>query len=91
MIIRTGNRRHPDPWERRRHPYRYHPDALHEMLVDDGKRRKPLGGPMEKGAAFLIGACEKIAAHRRITVEDYFGQLTAEIAVHTGSTALPLA
>lgn len=89
--MKNGNRKHLDPWGRRRHPYRYDPDTLHRMLVDDATHNRVFGGPGEWGAAFLIGACEKIAGHRRTTVEDYFKALLAECASLTGRESVPLA
>lgn len=85
------NRRKLDPWDKRKHPYQYDPDVLHKMLLDDYVSNRPLGGPMEWGAAFLIGACEKIAAKRGVTPNDYFDALLAEGAALTGRTAVPLA
>lgn len=90
MKIR-GNRKDLDPWGRRQHPYRYDPQALHDMLVDDAVHNRVFGGPAEFGAMFLIGACEKIAAHRKTTVEDYFVSLLAECASLTGRETVPLA
>lgn len=85
------NRRKLDPWDKRKHPYTYDPDTLHKMLLDDYVSNRPLGGPMEWGAAFVLGACEKIAAHRRVSVDAYFEALLAEGATLTGRTAVPLA
>lgn len=80
-----------DNWRRRRHPDRYSPDELHAMLLDDYVHNRPLGGPMERGAAFTIGACQRIARHRGVSVEDYFQMLLAEGAAKTGRTTVPLA
>lgn len=85
------NRHKPDAWGARKHPYKYDADALHQMLLDDYVHHRPLGGPMEFGAAFLIGACEKIAAKRRCTPDDYFQVLLAEGTALTGSTSVALA
>lgn len=80
-----------DRWDKRRHPLRYSPDVLHAMLLDDYVHHRPLGGPGERGAAFLIGACAKIAKTRGVKPDDYFKALLAEGAEVTGSTAVALA
>jgi hypothetical protein len=80
-----------DPWDRRRHPYRYSPEVLHAMLLDDLVHHRPPGGPDERGVAFLLGACQKVAKDRRCTVNDYFEALLAQAASMTGSTAVALA
>lgn len=85
------NRRKLDPWNKRKHPYQYDPDTLHKMLLDDYVSNRPLGGPMEWGAAFVIGACEKVAVHRRVSVDAYFEAFLAEGAALTGRTTVPLA
>lgn len=80
-----------DPWRRRRHPNRYSVEDLHAMLLDDYVSNRPLGGPMEQGAAFLIGACARIAHHRGITTDEYFEALLAEGAALTGRSTVQLA
>lgn len=90
MKIR-GARKTLDPWGHRVHPHRYDPDTLHRMLIDDYTSFRPFGGPGDFGAAFLIGACEKVAGHRRIPVDDYFQQLLAEGQALTGRETVPLA
>jgi prolyl-tRNA editing enzyme YbaK/EbsC (Cys-tRNA(Pro) deacylase) len=85
------NGRKLDPWGKRRHPNRYSPDVLHAMLLDDYAHHRPLGGPGERGAAFTIGACAKVARARGVKPDDYFKVLLAEGAQVTGSTAVALA
>ncbi|MGK2948996.1 MAG: hypothetical protein ACSLFP_10505 [Acidimicrobiales bacterium] len=80
-----------DPHHARKRAGRYHADTLHEMLLADYVAGRPLGGPMERGTLFTIEACEKIAAYRRTTVEDYFTALLAEGAAKTGRTVVSLA
>lgn len=80
-----------DPHHRRLHASRYSPDVLHAMLLDDLTHRRPLGGPMERGALFTVEACARIAKHRRCSVDDYFEALLAEGANVTGTTEVPLA
>lgn len=80
-----------DPHHDRRHPHVYEADELHAMLIDDYVSHRPLGGPGTKGAAFLVGACEKIAAVRGITPEQAFTALLTEGTALTGSTAVAMA
>jgi hypothetical protein len=80
-----------DPHHQRQHPHAYDADELHAMLIDDYVTHRPLGGPGVRGAAFLIGACEKIAAVRGITPEVYFQAFLAEGVALTGSTAVAMA
>lgn len=80
-----------DEWGKRKHPNRYTPKELRAMLVDDGRNRRTLGGPAEKGCAFLIGACDRIAKADRIPVDDVFVSIVDEIQSLTGDVALPLA
>ena len=80
-----------DDWRKRRHPNRYSAEALHAMLLDDLVHHRPLGGPGERGCAFLIGACQKNARHRGVTPDAYFQALLAEGTAITGSTAVAMA
>lgn len=80
-----------DPHHKRRRAGKYSPDDLHAMLLDDYVHGRPLGGPMERGAVFTVEACARIAADRRVKVDDYFQALLAEGASKTGRTAVPLA
>lgn len=80
-----------DPHHDRKHPHIYDADDLHAMLIDDYVSHRPLGGPGTKGAAFLVGTCEKVAAVRGVTVDAYFQALLAEGVALTGSTAVAMA
>lgn len=80
-----------DPHHNRKHPHSYDADDLHAMLIDDYVSHRPLGGPGTKGAAFLIGACQKIATVRGITPEQAFQALLSEGVALTGSTAVAMA
>lgn len=80
-----------DPWRDRKRAARYSPEDLHAMLIDDYVAGRPLGGPMEDGALFLIEACARVAKRRRVSVDDYFEALLAEGASLTGRTVVPLA
>lgn len=80
-----------DPHHNRKHPHVYDADDLHAMLIDDYVSHRPLGGPGARGAAFLIGACQKIAAVRGLTPEQVFTGLLIEGTALTGSTAVAMA
>lgn len=80
-----------DPHHARKSARTYHADELHAMLLDDLVMARPLGGPMGKGALFTVEACAKIAAYRRVGVDDYFTALLAEGAAKTGRTTVALA
>lgn len=80
-----------DPHHARKHPHAYDAETLHAMLIDDYVAHRPLGGPAERGAGFLIGACQKIAYARGVTPEVYFQALLTEGAALTGSTAVAMA
>lgn len=84
-------RRKLDPWRNRRPVQHYSPTDLHAMLLDDYTHNRPLGGPMEPGAQWLVLACARIAEARRCTVDEYFQVLKAEGAELTGRTWVPLA
>lgn len=89
--MRNGNRKYEDPWGKRQHPYRYDPDILHAMLLDDYERFRPLWGPGLRGTEHLVFACEKVAAHRKVHVDTYFDALMAEGAARTSRTSTALA
>lgn len=80
-----------DPHHRRKRAGAYDTDTLHAMLLDDYVHARPLGGPMDRGALFVVEACAKIAAYRRVTVDAYFEALLAEGAAKTGRITVPLA
>lgn len=80
-----------DPHHARKRAGTYDADVLHQMLLDDLVAARPLGGPMERGALFTIEACQKVAAYRRVSIDDYFQALLAEGAVKTGRTTVALA
>lgn len=82
-------RNYIDPWGKRRHPYRYTPKALREMIVDDLVRYKPPGGPMEEGVAFLLGAVEKIAEADRSNPEATWLGLQDEASARLGHKVIP--
>lgn len=86
------NRTKLDPWDKRRHPDKYDPQTLRQMLVADIVAGRAPGGPMEKGAAFLIGACERIRkANGWATADDAFQSICAEAASISGHTNVALA
>jgi hypothetical protein len=80
-----------DPHHARKRAHRYDADTLHAMLLDDYMHNRPLGGPMERGAVFVVEACAKIAHTRRSTPNDVFEALLAEGAAATARTTVPLA
>lgn len=80
-----------DPWGQRRHPYQYEAKALRQMIVEDAIALRPLGGPMEPGAAFLLGACQVIARKERSTPDDVFKSILAEAEAVTGRSGVSLA
>lgn len=80
-----------DPWAERQHPDRYDPSDLRRMLVDDYVWNRALGGPSEKGCAFLIGACARIARLEGKDVDAVFESILAEGASVTGRTTVALA
>jgi hypothetical protein len=85
------SRRKLDPHHARKRAHRYDADTLHAMLLDDYVHNRPLGGPMEKGAVFVVEACAKIAAYRRSTPNDVFEAILAEGAAQTARTTVTLA
>lgn len=80
-----------DPWGYRRHPERYDPKVLREMLVGDIAAARPPGGPGEWGAAFLIGACGRIAKREGSTPDEVWKSICAEAAIRCGHTNVALA
>lgn len=80
------------PPERRRPPDYYSADELHEILVDDGVKRRPLGGssvarlPGSKmsGLQWMTEAIAKIAAVRKIDAETAFANVVLDIEARTG-------
>lgn len=58
------------------------------MLLSDFEHARPLGGPMEWGAAFVIGACARVAKARRVTPDVYYQSLLAEAEALYGGAAV---
>ena len=79
-----------DRWGRRLVPSEYTTEAIRAMLVDDIVALRPLGGPDELGAAWLIAACALIAKRERKLVDDVFKSILAEGASAAGHTNLAL-
>jgi hypothetical protein len=88
-MTRRHNRYATDPWGRRQHPYRYDAKALRAMIVDDLCAYRPPGGPAEKGAAFLLGACQRVAERDRCSVDDAWKSMLAEASAKLGHECIP--
>lgn len=79
-----------DPHGKRKYPYRYSTKALRAMLVEDIVALRPLGGPGEVGAAWLIGAVDAISRRTGTHPDEVFKSILAEGASITGHTNLAL-
>lgn len=86
-MIRKRN--YGDEYGRRRHPNRYTPKALREMIVDDLVRYRPPGGPMETGAIWLVLACDVIAKRERKPVDAVWVALIDEASSRLGHQCIP--
>ena len=80
-----------DPHGKRKYPYRYSTSALRQMLVADIVALRPLGGPGEMGAAWLIGAVDAIAKRTGTHPDEVFMSILAEGASLAGHTNVALA
>lgn len=82
---------HADDWGKRRRPERYETKAIRQMLVDDAKAMRPLGGPGVVGAAFVIAACGEIAKRTSSSPEKVWTSIVAECEAATGRSFQVLA
>jgi hypothetical protein len=83
-------RNYVDPWDKRRHPTRYTPKALRAMLVEDLVKVRAPGGPMERGAQWLVLACAEIAHAERKPVDDVWADLLDEASAQVGHRVIPV-
>lgn len=74
----------PPPERRRTDVSYYSADELHEMLVDDAVKHRPLGGPGQRGVQWMHDALARIAAQRRIPIEAAYNAVLDDLHSRTG-------
>lgn len=73
----------PPPERRKRVDY-YSSEELHEMLVDDAVKHRPLGGPGMKGLQWFHDAVARIAGVDRLEADAVFERILADVEAKTG-------
>lgn len=74
----------PPPERRKRDVSYYSPDELHQMLVDDGLKHRPIGGSGKRGVQWMTDALARIAAVNRMPVEVAWNAVLDDIEAQTG-------